>query len=1163
MPTPLLALIATLAQDTPLAASERVRSIAEAPTAPPGFAVDLVVSHPQVKWPSAVHCREDGALLVAEDAMDMPGPADQPIDKIWLLRFAADGSYVRTLFCDRLFAVMGIQEIDDAIYVMNMPHLTVLRDRNGDGVAEERRELLTDLGPNAPGWPGGFNDHIVSGLRLGMDGWLYVSVGDKGVPGAHGVDGSTIQLHGGGVVRVRPDGTQLEVVATGTRNHLDVALDERDEIFTYDNTDDGLGWWTRFTHVMPTGYYGYPYDYHDHPERMLPCMKDDGGGSGVGSLVYREAAWPSEYRGAVLACDWTDRVVRRYTVERDGATFRCTGSSDFLAAGGSGELRPLDLCESPDGRYLYVADWNHPGWTTPDVAGHVWRVRQEPDLAGPMPIGDLVDGTLAARAKATVAGLLANLAHPSFRRRVAAQRELTARAVIDPTLLHAIAATATQNLDERARRHAIWALAEASRASGSVGADAAGRLQSLAASIRTEAGRGDDRAQLARALGQLRSTSESMVSWLRTLLAATSEPVARREAAIALGRRGDVTATEPLIETLTTSDDRFLRFASRQALRALVSRPEFDAKLLLQKFVVVTNPAAQAELWLALRELYDLRLVDALIAAVEKSTVAPQLRAQALLTLAEVEKRAPPWDGKWWLTQPAKNPPPAKSERWEGTARIAAVIQRAFEGDPPPELRETLATIARLTRSPALLPPLRRLAQQCTDLAERAQRIALLAELRDTDAVDWLRAQLADSAAVVRAAAVTSLATLLGSGAGEELRHALDDTDAAVVRAARIGLSQWPQRTELGSFVAGLSGSPEEQAACRGALIALRHEVRGELEKLATRGVLAGDALAQVREIYDVPQPLLAWQLLGPFEREVALASPADFATASATRVDVTAALPHGFVDLKQRLAPRDHVAAYARATFDSTRARAAQVSLGSDDGVTVWCNGTLVHSNLGDRAWGPDQDRFQVALVAGRNELLLRIEQNGGDWAFNVKVSEESTGPLFDGATAAAGPAEIAFDLATWREFAVVNRGDPTRGKALFFSEQGPGCFRCHAVAGVGPLVGPDLRDVGTKYPRAELITSILEPSQRIQDGYRATNLVLADGDVISGLITKEAEGVLTMVDATARPRTLRTDQVRSRKESKLSAMPSGLAEPLRRQELADLVSWLETLRQ
>jgi hypothetical protein len=92
-----------------------------------------------------VHCLDDGSLLVAEDMMDMPGPADQPVDRLFLLRFQPDGTFTKTLFADRLYAVMGIQQIDDAIYVMNMPHLTVLRDVDGDGVADQRQELLSDL----------------------------------------------------------------------------------------------------------------------------------------------------------------------------------------------------------------------------------------------------------------------------------------------------------------------------------------------------------------------------------------------------------------------------------------------------------------------------------------------------------------------------------------------------------------------------------------------------------------------------------------------------------------------------------------------------------------------------------------------------------------------------------------------------------------------------------------------------------------------------------------------------------------------------------------------------------------------------------------------------------------------------------------------------------
>ena len=51
--------------------------------------------------------------------------------------------------------------------------------------------------------------------RSGIDGYLYISVGDKGVPKATGPDKRTAQVVGGGVLRCRLDGTGLEVYSTG------------------------------------------------------------------------------------------------------------------------------------------------------------------------------------------------------------------------------------------------------------------------------------------------------------------------------------------------------------------------------------------------------------------------------------------------------------------------------------------------------------------------------------------------------------------------------------------------------------------------------------------------------------------------------------------------------------------------------------------------------------------------------------------------------------------------------------------------------------------------------------------------------------------------------------------------------------------------------------
>ncbi len=71
-----------------------------------------------------------------------------------------------------------------------------------------------------------------------------------------------------------------------------MAINAEDEIFTYDNTDDGNGWWTRLTHMVDGGFYGYPYDYKPRRPYTLWMMADYGGGSPTGGLAYNEDALP-------------------------------------------------------------------------------------------------------------------------------------------------------------------------------------------------------------------------------------------------------------------------------------------------------------------------------------------------------------------------------------------------------------------------------------------------------------------------------------------------------------------------------------------------------------------------------------------------------------------------------------------------------------------------------------------------------------------------------------------------------------------------------------------------------------------------------------------------------------------------------------------------------
>lgn len=1158
----------------------RITATPQCPTAPDGFVVELVAKAPEIKWPSAVHCLDDGSLLVAEDPMDMPGPSDQPLDKIWELRFRQDGSFTKTLFADHLYAVMGIQQIDDAVYVMNMPHLTILKDKDGDGVADSREDLFTDLGPVAPGWPGGFNDHIVSGVRLGMDGWLYVSVGDKGIPHAHGKDGSELTLHGGGVVRVAPSSGRIELVASGTRNHLDVCMDEHDHIFTYDNTDDGLGWWTRFSHIMPTGYYGYPYDYHDHPERMLPCMRDEGGGSGVGGLCYREDAWPPEFRGDVYCCDWARQLIRRFRVERDGASYRCTEHEEWITAGGSGEFHPLDLCESPDGQYLYLADWNHPGWMVPDVAGRVWRIRRRDDRPGePWRSHKLLEGGLRDVAgKLSDDDLVANLGHPSFNKRLAAQRELSRRLEREPERKTAVARQIASSPDERVRRHLVWALAN----SGAMNEEML--LATLRASAAGEESvvDGDTRAEIVRALGQRRTSDMEFVSLAGRLLVHDPDPMVRRECAIALGRSGDPHCVTNLISGLDATEDLFVRFAIRQAIRALPC----DWELLITARSHLRSEHARRDVVLALREIYDIDLVRCLGLTTlfgDGSRLSDKLDSEGVIEpdeavdlLAAVARKPPPWDGKWWQTQPAKSPPPAKTVEWEGTGFITVEIGRALDH---PRLAMAALHAEREMREPSLVPKVVALLAPANAENLRGAAVETLFAIEGDASLKELAPLLNDASAAVRVAVVTCYGSSGLKSVTEPLAPLV--ADPATREAAIAALARHPDASALPHYLAGLASPGPLHDSCRQALVALKDEVRGAVEAMQTRKELSELQLAEMRELYSRPQPILKWSLLGPFDRQFRLESleltPADRVAAAfaapvtgkdGKRLEVKeapAAPPDGLVDLLATVVNTGSVCAYAVARFDSPVARKAKLWIGSDDGVIAWLNGVKIEEKLVDRGWTPDEDKLEVPLVAGTNVLLLRIDQAGGDWRFNVKVSDPPSGPLFEGIVndaSAAPAADVPFDAPMWRDYALAHAGDAARGRTIFFAEKGPGCFKCHAIAGVGPKVGPDLRDVGAKYPRAELITSVLDPSNRILDGYQATNFFLKNGDVVTGLVTSEKEGVVTVVDATAVTHELRAADISDRKVSKVSAMPTGVADGLTREQFADLIAWVESLK-
>ncbi len=89
--------------------------------------------------------------------------------------------------------------------------------------------------------------------------------------------------------------------------------------------------------------------------------------------------------------------------------------------------------------------------------------------------------------------------------------------------------------------------------------------------------------------------------------------------------------------------------------------------------------------------------------------------------------------------------------------------------------------------------------------------------------------------------------------------------------------------------------------------------------------------------------------------------------------------------------------AAYAHVYVYSPTTRAAKLLLGSDDGIRVWLNGSLVYTNDRYGGWTEDAYEAVVFLQAGWNRLLCKVSQGGGDFRFSARFADPSYATFTD----------------------------------------------------------------------------------------------------------------------------------------------------------------------
>ena len=147
------------------------------------------------------------------------------------------------------------------------------------------------------------------------------------------------------------------------------------------------------------------------------------------------------------------------------------------------------------------------------------------------------------------------------------------------------------------------------------------------------------------------------------------------------------------------------------------------------------------------------------------------------------------------------------------------------------------------------------------------------------------------------------------------------------------------------------------------------------------------------------------------------------------------------------------------------------------------------------------------------------------------------------------------------YQDFALDHQGDPARGKILFEKNKQLACADCHRITGMEKS-GPNLDGIGEKYPRTELIRQILQPSESIKPGYEQASVITRQGRILTGRFERSTKLGVRLIDTKGKQINLKSKDIERIQHSTQSLMPDNLVTSISKQQFADLVAYLQTLR-
>jgi hypothetical protein len=96
-----------------------------------------------------------------------------------------------------------------------------------------------------------------------------------------------------------------------------------------------------------------------------------------------------------------------------------------------------------------------------------------------------------------------------------------------------------------------------------------------------------------------------------------------------------------------------------------------------------------------------------------------------------------------------------------------------------------------------------------------------------------------------------------------------------------------------------------------------------------------------------------------------------------------------GLANLRQHFATTENVVAYAKCQLIAPKDGEARLSIGSNDGARLWVNGNVVYSEHVPRSGSKHDAEVTVPVRAGENEILVKVENLGGNWKLYLSVHD------------------------------------------------------------------------------------------------------------------------------------------------------------------------------